>query len=76
MTDLIGLHSLSGLEELIAAENRFANPVEIGLHLLCFPKLRKVSFEGCPAQKDHRYVNLIAVHAHQIGISICSNYIF
>lgn len=62
------LPTLQCLNELIAAENKFECPKEIGECIGGLPALRKVEFRGCPAQKDIHYKEKIMAKAPRIGI--------
>lgn len=61
------LPTLQCLNELIAAENKFECPTEIGESIRSLPVLRKVEFRGCPAQKDIHYKEKIMAKAPRIG---------
>lgn len=60
--------TLQCLEELIAAENKFECPTEIGESIHNLPALLKVEFKGCPAQKDIHYKEKIMAKAPKISI--------
>lgn len=60
--------TLQCLEELIAAENKFECPNEIGESIHSLPALLKAEFKGCPAQKDIHYKEKIMAKAPKISI--------
>lgn len=68
MISLNILSSLLRLEELLASENEFACPKELGSNLSRLPFLKKVDLHGCPAQKDTHYREKITAGSLQIGI--------
>lgn len=67
LTNLDFIPTLQCLHELIAAENKFECPVEIGESIRSLPALQKVEFRGCPAQKDIHYKEKIMAKAPKIS---------
>ncbi|KAG4067744.1 hypothetical protein HA402_005516 [Bradysia odoriphaga] len=68
LVNLDFLPTLQCLNELIAAENKFECPTEIGESIRGLPVLRKVEFVGCPAQKDIHYKEKIMAKAPTIVV--------
>lgn len=68
LTNLDFLPTLQCLQELIAAENNFECPTEIGESIHILPTLVKIEFKGCPAQKDIHYKEKIMAKAPKIGM--------
>ncbi|KAJ6641316.1 Protein phosphatase 1 regulatory subunit 42, partial [Pseudolycoriella hygida] len=66
LTNLDFLPTLQCLSELIAAENKFECPKELGESVRNIPVLRKVEFRGCPAQKDIHYKEKLIAKAPNI----------
>ena len=56
-----------GLEELIAADNSFICPKQLGEDIARFPFLFKATLNHCPAEKNCHYRELITAGAHRLG---------
>lgn len=66
LTTLNGLTHFYSLKQLLAADNGFDSPVELGKSLAKLQRLQVIDFRGCPAQQDIHYKEHVLGAAHHI----------